>query len=72
MHFTNHVSFCQYGSTKKKISVIDWHVGLPVAVAFAEVGFNVVGFDTNAKRILELKEGHDKHLKLKNVSVVPM
>ena len=53
--------FVIMAAPRRKISVIGLgYVGLPVAVAFAEVGFNVVGFDTNAKRILELKEGHDK------------
>ena len=46
---------------KRKISVIGLgYVGLPVAVAFAEAGFKVVGFDTNAYRIDALKEGCDK------------
>ena len=46
---------------KRKISVIGLgYVGLPVAIAFAEAGFKVVGFDTNTNRINELKEGYDK------------
>ena len=41
----------------RKISVIGLgYVGLPVAVAFAEAGFNVVGFDTNTNRIKELTD----------------
>jgi UDP-N-acetyl-D-galactosamine dehydrogenase len=44
---------------KRKISVIGLgYVGLPVAMAFAEAGFTVVGFDINANRINELKEGY--------------
>ena len=50
-----------------KISVTGLgYVGLPVAVAFAEAGFFVVGFDTNANRIKELNEGVDKTLEVDN------
>ena len=35
------------------------YVGLPLALAFAEVGFQTVGFDKNKKRILALKAGID-------------
>ena len=46
---------------KKNISVIGLgYVGLPVAIAFAESGFKVVGFDSNSNRVHELEEGHDK------------
>ena len=42
---------------RRKISVIGLgYVGLPVAIGFAEAGFKVVGFDTNANRINELKK----------------
>ena len=52
---------------KRKISVIGLgYVGLPVAIAFAEAGFNVVGFDTNANRTNELKEGYDKTFEVEN------
>ena len=52
---------------KRKISVIGLgYVGLPVAIAFAEAGFKVVGFDTNAHRIDALKEGHDKTFEVEN------
>ena len=52
---------------KRKISVIGLgYVGLPVAIAFAEAGFKVVGFDTNANRIRELKEGYDKTFEVEN------
>jgi len=52
---------------KRKISVIGLgYVGLPVAIAFAEAGFKVVGFDTNASRIKELKEGYDKTFEVEN------
>jgi UDP-N-acetyl-D-galactosamine dehydrogenase len=43
----------------RKIAVIGLgYVGLPVAVAFGKT-YEVVGFDINAKRIAELKSGHD-------------
>ena len=35
------------------------YVGLPVAVAFGKID-KTVGFDINAKRIQELKEGYDR------------
>ncbi|MFN7167912.1 MAG: nucleotide sugar dehydrogenase [Pannonibacter sp.] len=36
------------------------YVGLPVAVAFAAAGYPVIGFDINAQRISELRDGHDR------------
>ncbi len=43
----------------RKISMIGLgYVGLPVAVAFGKL-FHVVGFDTKAQRIAELKAGYD-------------
>ncbi len=45
----------------RKIAVIGLgYVGLPVAAAFARAGVSVVGFDIDAKRISELKSGHDR------------
>ena len=45
----------------RKIAVIGLgYVGLPVAAAFARAGVPVVGFDIDAKRISELKSGHDR------------
>jgi len=45
----------------RKIAVIGLgYVGLPVAVSFARAGVPVVGFDIDAKRIAELKSGHDR------------
>ncbi len=44
----------------RKIAVIGLgYVGLPVAVAFARSGVKVIGFDINARRIEELRSGHD-------------
>lgn len=44
----------------KKISVVGMgYVGLPLAVAFAEKGFEVIGFDINPQKIEEYKSGHD-------------
>lgn len=46
---------------RRKIAVIGLgYVGLPVAVAFAETGAGVVGFDVNAERVAELNAGHDR------------
>ena len=46
---------------KRKISVIGLgYVGLPVAIAFAEAGFKVVGYDIKTDRIKELLGGCDK------------
>jgi UDP-N-acetyl-D-galactosamine dehydrogenase len=45
----------------RKIAVIGLgYVGLPVAVSFARSGVPVVGFDVNARRIAELREGKDR------------
>ena len=41
-----------------KIGIIGLgYVGLPLAVAFAEEGFKVVGVDTNSKRVKSIKAG---------------
>jgi UDP-N-acetyl-D-galactosamine dehydrogenase len=45
----------------RKIAVIGLgYVGLPVAVSFAGSGVPVVGFDVDASRVAELKEGRDR------------
>ncbi len=45
---------------KLKIGVIGLgYVGLPLAIKLS-INFNVVGFDVNSKRVLELKQGIDK------------
>ena len=36
------------------------YVGLPVAVSFARSGTPVVGFDVDARRVTELKDGYDR------------
>lgn len=36
------------------------YVGLPVATTFAHAGFQVVGFDIDARRVSELARGHDR------------
>jgi UDP-N-acetyl-D-galactosamine dehydrogenase len=61
----------------RKIAVIGLgYVGLPVAVSFARVGNPVVGFDIDARRIAELRAGHDRtrevepaHLALSTLSL---
>jgi UDP-N-acetyl-D-galactosamine dehydrogenase len=45
----------------RRIAVIGLgYVGLPVAVAFAEGGSSVIGFDIDTSRIAELSRGHDR------------
>ena len=46
---------------RRRIAVIGLgYVGLPVAVAFARKGYEVVGFDVDARRIEELNRGEDR------------
>jgi UDP-N-acetyl-D-glucosamine/UDP-N-acetyl-D-galactosamine dehydrogenase len=46
---------------RRRISVLGLgYVGLPVATAFGGAGFEVVGFDIDARRIRELAQGHDR------------
>ena len=48
-------------SPHRKIAVIGLgYVGLPVAVAFARAGSEVVGFDIDKSRIAELRDGVDR------------
>src|SRR5882757_6363815 len=45
----------------RKIAVIGLgYVGLPVAVSFARAGVPVVGFDIDATRVAELRQGTDR------------
>ncbi len=45
----------------RKIAVIGLgYVGLPVAVGFARSGVSVIGFDIDARRIAELRDGKDR------------
>ena len=45
----------------RKIAVIGLgYVGLPVAVSFARSGVPVIGFDVDARRVAELREGNDR------------
>ncbi|WP_416896173.1 MAG: nucleotide sugar dehydrogenase [Minwuia sp.] len=47
-------------SVPERIAVIGLgYVGLPLAVAFARAGLDVVGFDISETRVAELKGGHD-------------
>lgn len=47
--------------TERRISVIGLgYVGLPVAVAFGKAGFTVIGYDYSARRVQELRQGHDR------------
>jgi len=46
---------------RRSIAVIGLgYVGLPVAVAFARKGFSVVGFEIDASRVAELRQGVDR------------
>jgi len=46
---------------KPSIAVIGLgYVGLPVACAFAQAGYDVLGFDINGQRIRELRAGEDR------------
>ncbi len=48
-------------SPRRRIAVIGLgYVGLPVAVAFARAGMDVVGFDIDKGRVEELNRGHDR------------
>ncbi|MSP74788.1 MAG: nucleotide sugar dehydrogenase [Rhodospirillaceae bacterium] len=45
----------------RRISVLGLgYVGLPVAAAFGRAGFQVVGFDIDARRVAELSQGEDR------------
>lgn len=46
---------------RRRLAVIGLgYVGLPVAVAFARAGFDVVGFDIDRGRVAELQRGEDR------------
>ncbi len=46
---------------RRRIAVIGLgYVGLPAAVAFARKGFSVIGFEIDASRVAELREGKDR------------
>lgn len=45
----------------RRISVLGLgYVGLPVATAFGRAGFQVIGFDIDARRVAELSQGEDR------------
>src|SRR5262249_4798564 len=47
--------------SNRRIAVIGLgYVGLPVAIAFAGAGNQVIGFDIDGKRVDELRAGHDR------------
>jgi UDP-N-acetyl-D-galactosamine dehydrogenase len=47
--------------SNRRIAVIGLgYVGLPVAIAFARADNHVIGFDIDAKRVDELRAGHDR------------
>ncbi len=54
----------------RRIAVIGLgYVGLPVAVAFAEAGTPVIGFDIDAGRIAELRSGRGSHARGRGASL---
>ena len=54
----------------RKIGVVGLgYVGLPVAVAFACSGAQVIGFDIDRKRVDELRSGHDHTLEVSSASL---
>ncbi|HRO50507.1 MAG TPA: nucleotide sugar dehydrogenase [Hyphomicrobium sp.] len=47
--------------SQQRIAVVGLgYVGLPVAVAFAKAGFDVIGFDIDSVRVDELSKGYDR------------
>lgn len=47
-------------SEKEKLAVVGMgYVGLPLAIAFSEKGFNVIGFDINEEKIAKYINGED-------------
>ena len=48
-------------SHERKLAIIGLgYVGLPVAVAFARLGNDIIGFDIDRKRVDELRSGNDR------------
>src|SRR5688500_17207047 len=48
------------------------YVGLPVAVEFAEAGFEVIGVDLDAHKVSELGLGHSYLLDLASERIAPL
>jgi UDP-N-acetyl-D-galactosamine dehydrogenase len=60
----------KFMSHGRRIAVIGLgYVGLPVAAAFAREGAPVVAFDIDAKRIGELRKGHDRTLEVSSADL---
>lgn len=54
----------------EKIAIIGLgYVGLPLAVEFGKNNFNVIGFDINEKRIIELNKGLDHTLEVSEAAL---
>jgi UDP-N-acetyl-D-galactosamine dehydrogenase len=45
------------------------YVGLPLAVAFAEAGYDTIGFDLSQRRVDELRAGHDRTNEIEDVDI---
>ncbi len=55
---------------KDKIAVLGLgYVGLPLTVALARVGFDVVGLDTHAPAVVALQAGHDPNGEVSDTSI---
>ena len=53
------------GLRKRRIAIVGLgYVGLPVATAFAEEGFDTIGYDIDRKRISELQSCYDRTLEV--------
>lgn len=64
------IEFMSQNKTKHKIAIIGLgYVGLPLAIEFSKK-FQVIGFDTNLKRVNELKNGEDKTLEISHAELI--
>ena len=62
--------YCQLMEKKEKLSVIGLgYVGMPIAIAFAEKGLNVIGFDINKAKIDLYKSGIDPTKEVGNEAI---
>ncbi len=48
------------------------YVGLPLAVAFAEMGYHVIGIDVSERKVEELKQGHSYIIDITDDQIAPI
>ena len=60
------ICFITMVTQKKNLGYRTWVCWPTCCHCFAEAGFKVVGYDTNANQIKELKEGYDKTFEVEN------